>query len=161
MREFSALYEREYVRLVRSISLVTGEPGLAEDAVAEAFAKAWSRWPHVRAHERPAAWISRVALNECRSRFRRRKVAQRLAHAVAQPEVVHDPEPPASPVWEAVARLPERDRVLVALRYVADLAQHEVAVVLGVPTGTVASSLHRIRRQLGVELSPVTEEGMS
>lgn len=159
LAEFSAFYEREARRLIRSVSLATGEPALAEDAVAEAFARAWLRWPQVRLDPRPpVAWVLHVALNECRGRFRRRTVERRKAHLVARPDEVHDPEPAPGPVWEAVAQLPERDRLLIALRYVADLRQDEIAGVLGVAAGTVASGLHRVRRRLGVELEPVDEE---
>src|SRR5688500_13192156 len=93
----------------------------------------------------------RVALNESRSRFRRRRVELRKAHAVARPEATVDPETD-DVVWAAVAALPRHDRLLVALRYVADLTQPEIAQALGVPPGTVASGLHRARQRLGIEL---------
>jgi RNA polymerase sigma-70 factor (ECF subfamily) len=70
---------------------------------------------------------------------------------------VLDPEP-ASDVWAAVARLPEQDRLLIALRYVADLRQAEIADVLGIPPGTVASGLNRSRRRLGLDLRPEHDE---
>ena len=71
---------------------------------------------------------------------------------------MEDPEPATGEVWDAVARLPEPDRVLVAMRYVADLTQEEIARVLGIAAGTVASGLHRARRRLGMELRPTYEE---
>ena len=157
--EFTRFYEHEAPRLVRSVALVTGDVSLAEDAVAEAFARAWSRWPQVRGHDRPVAWVMRVALNESRSRFRRRAVERRRGHEVAQPEVVHDPDASsAGPLWDAVRRLGERERTLIALRYVADLSQPEIADLLGIPAGTVASGLHRARQQLERALTPIHEE---
>jgi RNA polymerase sigma-70 factor (ECF subfamily) len=157
--EFTRFYEHEAPRLVRSVTLVTGDAALAEDAVAEAFARAWSRWPQVRAHDRPVAWVMRVALNESRSRFRRRTVERRRAHQVARPEAVDDPDPSsARHLWDAVARLGERERTLIALRYVADLSQAEIAALLGIPPGTVASGLHRARQHLEHALAPVHEE---
>jgi RNA polymerase sigma-70 factor (sigma-E family) len=157
--EFTSFYERESLRLVRTVTLVTGEPALAEEVVAEAFARAWSRWPKVRDHARPDAWIMRVAMNESRSRFRRRALERRLAHRVARPELVHDPDPVvAQPLWDAVARLDRRERTLIALRYVAGLRQDEIADVLGIPSGTVASGLHRARRTLEGTLAPTREE---
>jgi RNA polymerase sigma factor (sigma-70 family) len=77
---------------------------------------------------------------------------------VARPDRVDAPEPGAGHVWAAVAELPERERTLIALRYVADLPQDEIAQVLGLPAGTVASGLHRARRRLGIELGPSYEE---
>jgi RNA polymerase sigma factor (sigma-70 family) len=152
--DFTMFYEREAPRLVRSVALATGEPALAEDAVAEAFARAWSRWPEVSATRRPAAWVMRVALNQARDRFRRRRVERRKESAVARPEAVDDPLPLDHHLWDAVRGLPRFECTLVALRYVADLPQAEIAAVLGVPPGTVASGLNRARQRLGVVLGP-------
>jgi RNA polymerase sigma factor (sigma-70 family) len=144
---------------VRSLTLVTGEAPLAEDAVAEAFARAWSRWPQVRTCDRPTAWVMRVALNESRSRIRRRSVERRKAHQVAVADEVRDPDVSTAHVlWDAVSRLDVRDRTLVALRYVADLPQHEIASLLGLPAGTVASGLNRARQRLGEALAPTCRE---
>jgi RNA polymerase sigma-70 factor (ECF subfamily) len=160
--EFTTFYERESPRLVRSVTLVTGDAALAEDAVAEAFARAWSRWDRVRRHPKPAAWVATVALNESRSRFRRRKVERRKAHAVARPDTIHDPDPPqASHIWAAVAGLSRQDRALIALRYVADLPQDEIADALGMPRGSVASGLNRARRRLEAVLRSEHEEELT
>ena len=145
--------------MVRSVALVTGEPALAEDAVAEAFARAWSRWPDVRGSERPAAWVMRVALNLVHDRFRRRRVERRKAQVVAQPEAVYDRQPQVDQrVWEAVRALPEHERTLIALRYVADLSQTEIAKTLGIPAGTVASGLNRARQKLAATLGTSYQE---
>jgi RNA polymerase sigma-70 factor (sigma-E family) len=159
--EFTAFYGGEADRIVRTVALVVRDPALAEDAVAEAFARAWARWAQVRTHDRPGAWVTRVALNECNSRFRRRRVERRKAQAIARPDHTHDPEPRASEVWQAVGRLPEHERTLIALRYIADLPQAEIAAVMGIPSGTVASGLHRGRRRLGVDLGPIHDEEIS
>ena len=156
--EFTVFYEQQSQRIVRTVALVVRDAALAEDAVAEAFARAWARWRQIRTHDRPAAWVTRVALNECNSRFRRRRVERRKAHAVARPDRVHDPEPHASHVWAAVARLPEQERTLIALRYVADLPQAQIAELLGIPPGSVASGLNRSRRRLGIDLRPDADE---
>ena len=156
--DFTTFYADEAPRLVRAVALAVGDPALAEDAVAEAFARAWARWPQVSTHDSPAAWVMRVALNESNSRFRRRRVERRKAHVVARPEAAVDPEPDDDTVWVAVAALPRRERRLVALRYVADLTQPEIAEALGLPPGTVASGLHRARHRLGLALGPHPEE---
>lgn len=156
--EFAAFYERQSPRVVRTVALVVRDATLAEDAVAEAFARAWARWRQVRTYDSPASWVTRVALNESNSRFRRARVERRKAHAVARPDRVDGPESGAGHVWEAVARLPEQERTLIALRYIADLPQAEIAAVLGIPAGTVASGLNRGRRRLGIDLLDADEE---
>jgi RNA polymerase sigma factor (sigma-70 family) len=160
--DFTTLYQQEAARLVRSVALATGEPGLAEDAVAEAFARAWSRWREVSATDRPAAWVLRVALNHARDRFRKRGTERRKASAVARPEASYDE---ASFVdrrlWHAVRDLPAQECTLIALRYVADLSQPEIAAVLGIPPGTVASRLSRARQRLGASLGPAYQEDLT
>ena len=156
--EFAAFYEQHAPRVVRTVALVIRDAALAEDAVAEAFARAWSRWRKVRTLDKPASWVTRVALNECNSRFRHKRVERRKAHALARPDRADDPEPGAGHVWEAVARLPEQERTLIALRYIADLRQADIAEVLGIPAGTVASGLNRGRRRLGIDLRADADE---
>jgi RNA polymerase sigma-70 factor (ECF subfamily) len=160
--DFTSFYEREATRLVRSVALATGEPGLAEDAVAEAFARAWSRWREVGAIDKPAAWVLRVALNQVRDRFRRRGVERRKAPIVARPETAYDPDSGVDlRLWDAVRQLPPQECTLIALRYVADQSQQEIADLLGIPPGTVASRLSRARQRLGADLGSTYQEDLT
>jgi RNA polymerase sigma-70 factor (ECF subfamily) len=160
--DFTSFYESEARQMVRSVALVTGDPVLAEDAVAEAFARAWARWPQVSRCGSPVAWVMRVALNHTRDRFRRRSVERRKARLIARDDVVHDPYPQADHrLWDAVRQLPEHERTLVALRYVADLSQAEIADLLGLPPGTVASGLNRARHKLGATLGSAYQEELT
>jgi RNA polymerase sigma-70 factor (ECF subfamily) len=70
-------------------------------------------------------------------------------------------DPPAEPdaaLWDAVRALPPRARTAVALRYVADLPEAEIADVMGVARGTVAATLSSARRQLAGALGDRNEE---
>ena len=58
------------------------------------------------------------------------------------------PEPVATDVWTAVKRLPDRQRLAVVLRYVADLPEADVAMVMGVARGTVSAALVAARARL-------------
>jgi RNA polymerase sigma-70 factor (ECF subfamily) len=60
-------------------------------------------------------------------------------------------------VWDAVVRLPARQRACVVLRYYADLTDEQVADTLGCSIGTVKSHLHRARRSLETMLDPARE----
>lgn len=60
-------------------------------------------------------------------------------------------------LWEAVRDLPERMRTAVALRYVADLTEREVADIMGIAAGTVAATLHAARRKLAERLDDARE----
>ena len=159
--DFTTFYQQEATRLVRSVALATGDPGFAEDAVAEAFARAWSRWREVSAADRPSAWVLRVALNHARDRFRKRGTERRKASVVARPEASYDQESFVDVwLWDAVRDLPPQDCTVIALRYVADLSQPEIAAVLGIPPGTVASRLSRARQRLGAALGSTYQEDL-
>jgi RNA polymerase sigma factor (sigma-70 family) len=150
--EFEAWYAREFPRVRAALALAVGDAGLAEEATAEAFARALAGWPKVSAATSPAAWVYTVALNQVRSTLRRVRLERRWA----QRQRAESAPPPAEPddqLWRAVAALPARARTAVALRYVADLPEAEVAAAMGIARGTVAATLHQARKQLAVVLS--------
>ena len=150
LSDFEGWYRDEYARMVNSLTLVVGDRSLAADAVGEACAKALARWERVRRMERPGGWVYRVALNEARRRGRRAGRERELTMSVPAP--VPPPTEPDVELWAAVARLPERTRVAVVLRYVADLTEPDIADALGVRRGTVATMLRRARERLAAEL---------
>ena len=116
----------------------------------------------VSAIERPAAWVLRVALNHARDRFRKRGTERRKAPVVARPEACYDHEADINlRLWDAVRGLPAQECSLIAPRYVADLSQQEIADVLGIPAGTVASRLSRARQRLGATLGSTYQEDLA
>jgi RNA polymerase sigma factor (sigma-70 family) len=144
---FSAWYALTFPRVRAAVTLAVGDPWLGEEATAEAFARALSRWRQVGALSRRDGWVYRVALNEARSRFRRQRLEARY---LARQRAGHEPPPsePETALWAAVAQLPPRARTAVALRYVADLTEADVAAAMGISRGTAAATLHRARARL-------------
>ena len=149
--EFEAWYAREFSRVAATLALAVGDAGLAEEATAEAFARALVRWSQVSRATSPTAWVYTVALNQVRSTLRRLRLERRWALR-QRIEPVAGPREPDSDLWLAVAALPERARTAVALRYVADLTEAEVAAAMGVARGTVAATLHQARKRLAAAL---------
>jgi RNA polymerase sigma factor (sigma-70 family) len=151
--DFDAWYLREAPRLLALVTLAVGDRWLAEEATAEAFARALERWPSVGAMRSPSAWVYTVALNQVRTTLRRRAVERRfvLRHRTP-PEVAPVPEPDVA-LWRAVAQLPLRERVMVVFRYVGDLPEAEIARALGVTRSTVSSTLSHARQRLAQLLS--------
>jgi RNA polymerase sigma-70 factor (ECF subfamily) len=146
--DFTAWYEVEAPAVVRALGLVLGDDALAEEAAAEAFAKAFARWDKVRLMSSPVGWVVQVARNEARGRFRRRRLEARTAGRQISRSDVPAPSDPEDALWEAVRGLPARMRTAVAFRYVADLAEGDIAALMGVTRGTVAATLSHARRQL-------------
>lgn len=111
----------------------------------------------------PGGWVYTVALNQVRSWMRRRRLERRHAERIgradrAEQDPVTGPVEVDDALWDAVRALSPRARMAVALRYLADLPEDEVARLMGVTRGTVAATLHRARASLAVALRDDYEE---
>jgi RNA polymerase sigma-70 factor, ECF subfamily len=131
------------------------DPHEAEDAVQEAMIRAWRGRHRCRSPGSPKPWLRQIVRNEAvRVRERRNDRGERVAHeeAMGAAGVSDAPEEGVirrMSVGQALAKLGTDERRLVALRYVKDLPQGEIASILGIPEATVRVRLHRIRKRLG------------
>lgn len=140
-RDFGEFYRDSKDGVFRAVLLATRDADRSEDAVSEAFARAFAKWPTVQHHPAPAAWVIRTALNSFRSGWRtwsREGGSVPEIVAVAPPPTELDPELLAL-LW----RLPKRQRQVVALRVLADLDTQQTASSLGISPKTVTVHLHR------------------
>jgi RNA polymerase sigma factor (sigma-70 family) len=151
--EFEVWYRREHPRLVRLLTVAAADGQVAEDITSEAFARALERWDRVSAMESRTGWTYRVAINLLRRHQRRagREPTSMVTDATspATDDLEFDPE-----LWLAVRALPERMRLAIALRYVTDLTEAEVAAAMGVATGSASATLVAARKRLAANLSP-------
>ena len=143
-----AFLEEEYPRVVAAVAMVSDSRPAAEDAVCEALARAWERSERGERIESLAAWVTAVAMNLSRSRWRRLKAERRARERWAAPQA--DPDADRSvDVQRALARLSHRERQAVVLHYYMGYEVAEVAELLGIAEGTAKSTLHRAREALG------------
>jgi RNA polymerase sigma-70 factor (sigma-E family) len=136
--------------LVRMCVLVTGEQDLAEDLVQETFEKAAPAIERLSEEEvRP--YLRATAMNLWRNRLRRLAVERRHRMWQGTPSLAL-PIEERDAVWQAIRRLPPRQRACVVLRYYEDLSELETAGVLRCSVGTIKSqtsrALGRLRREL-------------
>jgi RNA polymerase sigma-70 factor (ECF subfamily) len=156
--DFDAFYQRSYVRTFRTIRMLCASSAEAEDAVAEAYARALARWDEVGGMDLPEAWVRRVAMNQAtdqhRSRMRERLAWPRFGAPVPQagPE---DADP--TDLVVALRRLPPRQRHVLVLYYIADRSVADIAAELSLPAGTVKAHLSRGRGRLAALLRPDLE----
>ena len=148
---FDHWYRREAPRLRAGLAIASGNADLAAECVAEAFARAYAAWPRVESMESPSGWVFRVAQNELRRRSRRKKREAELLASMHGDEGV-EAHPADSELWVLVASLPDRMRLVVALRYVADLSEKDVASIMGISRGGVSSLLVKARNELARRL---------
>jgi len=144
--DLAAFCQREWPRLVGSLSLYCGDRDLAEELAQEALVRVCERWRTVRTLGSPSAWAHRVAFNLAKSSFRRRRVARRVAARFT--DTPFGAAPIADPVdvlavRQAVSELPEVQRRALVLRYFADLSVDEVAAVMLCPANTVKTHTRR------------------
>jgi len=154
MIHFETWYQREYPRIVNTLTLAIGDRQVAADAASEAFVRALAKWDRVSVMERPGGWLYKVAINDARKRLRKANRDRTMAPDVAWAPSDTSPIEPDHELWAAVARLPQRTREVVVLRYVADLTEPAIADALGVRRGTVATMLRRAHQSLASELGP-------
>jgi RNA polymerase sigma-70 factor (ECF subfamily) len=138
---FAEFYAARKDPCLRAVVAAGTDRGAAEEAVAEAFARAWAAWPKVSRHPSPSAWVVRVALNHHVSRWRRTRREVALTADVGTPLVPDRTE--RDDLLRAVAALPDRQRQVIALRVFLDLDTRQTAEALGLSPGTVTAHLHR------------------
>lgn len=131
--------------------LLTGDPDQAEDVVAEALAKVYVRWQKGDVRQ-VGPYLRRAVTNEANSRLRRRHLERREAERRSGDDrgvrAVDDGAADRDEVWQAIQRLPDRQRQAVVLRYYEDLSEAETAEILGTSVGTVKSQVSRGRARL-------------
>jgi RNA polymerase sigma-70 factor (sigma-E family) len=131
--------------LARFAYLICGNQAQAEDAVAEAFTKAWPRWRRGKI-DALLPYVKRSIVHEIYGRSRRRKLERReeQLHRAAGPDgrFEHDVDD-RNTLWPLVARLPVQQRAVIVLRIVEDLSEEQTAELIGVAVGTVKSRLSR------------------
>jgi RNA polymerase sigma-70 factor, ECF subfamily len=139
-------FHRLALRETRSVLGATAD---AEDAAQEAVLRAWRRRATCR--DAPAAWIRAIARHEALRLAARGR--QELPLDDSHEAVAPQAGPDLPDLRAAVGALDDADRLLLWLRYWADLTQPEVARVAAVPEGTVKVRLHRARERLRLALS--------
>ena len=154
---FDECYASNFASLARQIFVYTGDLGLAQDLVQEAFCRALPRWSKVSAYDDPVAWIRRVAFNLANSRWQRAKVAARYLSRQREHHV-EGPNPDRVAAVAALAQLPPRQRQAMVLHYLADMPVADIAMEAGVPVNTVKTWLHRGRTALAGLLSEGGDE---
>ena len=134
------IYREHGPRLWRSLTAFAGDPDVASDAVAEAFAQALRRGEELKD---PLAWVWRVSYRIAAGELQRRAALRSELPDVAEPAGT-----PAVEMIELLRRLPTNQRAALILHYYADLPVSDVAALMGVADATVRVHLHRGRRRL-------------
>ncbi|HEV2891083.1 MAG TPA: RNA polymerase sigma factor [Frankiaceae bacterium] len=150
-----------YAGAYRTACLILRDPQEAEDAVQDAFLRAWRFRSSMPRDAGWKPWLYRVVVNACCSRQRRSIPRERLRADLEAAGEVADAAPPpealalraeeTSLLAAALADLPEALRIPVVLRYYAGLSEKDIAAAIGRRPGTVKSRLYEARARLAAD----------
>lgn len=152
---FAWVVERYQHAALRHAHAVLGHLDQAWDVVQEAFIDAHAHRADLREPAAFPAWLRRIVRTRI-ARLRRGDTAEPvpddLESAAPAPDVHLEAVQQRQLLAIAVADLPEHERVVVHLFYLAGTSQNEIAHTLGIPLGTVKTRLHSARARLGEQL---------
>jgi RNA polymerase sigma-70 factor (ECF subfamily) len=165
---FAAIVPLHAAAMMRVAAALIG-PAEAEDAVQEASMRAWQAWSTLRDVDAVRPWLLQITLNVCRQ-WRRglkgqqqaslRPLPDELDGEQLRPLAMVDADPGTSnhagalDLRAAINALPSGLRIVVILRYYTGLDATEIGEVLGIPSGTARSRLHRALLQMRERLEP-------
>jgi RNA polymerase sigma-70 factor, ECF subfamily len=141
------LFRRHWRGCWRAAYSVTGRRTLADDVAQETFVRAISSLDRFDPSRPFAPWLTRIAVNAALDELRRER---RLDPE--QPTTAEFAADTSTAVVRAVARLAPERRLIVALHYWLDYPTPEIAGLLDLPLGTVASRLSRALAELRLDL---------
>lgn len=155
---FDEFYAASFRRLVGQLYAMTGSLAEAEDAVQEAYARAWQRWDKLRDYAAPEAWVRTVAYRISVSAGRRTK-NRLLAHR--DHDEGRDRLPGLNPdhlaLMAALRRISADQRRAIVLHYLVGLSVEEIADETAAAAGTVKAWLSRGRKAMAPYVSEFAE----
>lgn len=147
--DFDLVYATYYQSVYRTARAIVLDPSIAEDVTQEVFIKAFRHRDRYVSQGLLEAWLLRIATREAISQLRWRRVQDRLLgsllDAVRRPPAGH---PARDIVVELLARLSPGTRAAVVLNFYHGYRQREVADLLGIPEGTVATRISNGIKQM-------------
>ena len=158
------LYAAHWRSLVRLGVLLLHDQGAAEEIVQDAFVAVHGRWRRLRDPDLALAYLRQTVVNRSRSALRHRAVETRyVVHERSRLGTTGSSSPEdqgaqRTVVLDALRRLPERQREVLALRYYLDLSEAEIADTLGISRGAVKSHASRGAAALRSHLSDLGED---
>ena len=147
--------------LTRFAYVLCGDLGLAEDLVQDTYLALFRRYGSELPVDAPVAYARRAIVNAYISHGRRRSATELTSDALPEQPVEMSTSDEQDAMWHALAKLPDRQRAVLVMRYYVDLADRDIAKVLGATEGTVRSLAARAFATLRTSMDPTAEEELS
>jgi RNA polymerase sigma-70 factor (sigma-E family) len=154
---FEDFASRNIATLLRFSTALTNDRGLGEDLVQQVLLRAMTRWRDIEDLDQPIMYVRRMLINEFltwRRKWARITPTSDLfgAHEPSSPDNADEYSVRAD-LLERLARLPRKQRAVIALRYLEDLADDDIAEILRCSPATVRSQAMRALRTLRIDIA--------
>ncbi|MBN2380175.1 RNA polymerase sigma-70 factor [candidate division WOR-3 bacterium] len=163
---FERLVKRYQRQVLSTAYRYVGDTTTAEDLTQEVFIKVWEKAGSFKGRSKFTTWLYRIVVNHCLNYQERRKRRK----LVGLNELVPDEGPgieekiekrrKAQVVREAVAELPERQRIALILSRFEGYSYAEIAKIMKVSVSSVESLIFRAKDNLRKQLTPFREKGI-
>jgi RNA polymerase sigma factor (sigma-70 family) len=164
---FDGLVRTHQEQITRLVHRLLGWPNDVDDVVQDVFVDVLRNLSRFDGRSTVLTWITRIAINRCRSHQRRQWLRLRFLRTPPLPrgegwgEGAGDQletQETAQQVHQAIQQLNGRDREIIVLRYLEELPVEQIAEMLGATRGAIDVRLSRARRRLEAILKPLLEE---
>lgn len=156
---YARLVDRHYDRCARVAARILGNREDAEEAVQDAFLRAFRALDEYEDRERFAAWLARILVNQCRTMLARTRRREAVFLDVTPPEAALAVDAGASGAWpeldHALAKLPDEQREALVLKFADDLTYEEMARITGAGESALKMRVQRAFVRLRVLLQEV------
>jgi RNA polymerase sigma-70 factor (ECF subfamily) len=145
---FDVFYSATVRRVVIEVYAMVGDLAEAEDAVQEAYVRAWQRWRRISGYADPAGWVRTVAYRIAVSSWRRARNRRKAHASVALSELSAEVSTDTIALAAALRELPVAQRRAIVLHHLVGLPVVEVAAETGASISAVKARLSRGRQAL-------------
>ena len=142
------MYEVHYPAVYRAVRGVVLDPDVAEDVTQDAFLKAYRARHRFQPTGRVEAWLCTIAVREAISRLRRAALQRRLLEPIGRASVSRPADGAAELLEDLLSVLSPKARAVVVLHFLHGYRYREIASMLRLPEGTVASRLSQALAQM-------------
>lgn len=163
---FDALVAMHQVPIARLVHRLLGWPSDVDDVVQDVFVDVLRNLRRFNGHSSFVTWLTRIAINRCRSHqrkqwvrlgFLRRLRSETVSQAIPAETDSADQQETTKQVHAAIRQLKPRDREVIVLRYLEEQSPEEIAATLGITRGAVDVRLLRAKERLEKILKPLLE----
>lgn len=153
--DFDAFVAAHGAALAQFAWVLAGGRNEGDELLQNTLVRVWRHWSRVRTAAAPDSYVRKMLINENLTRLRRRLTRREVPLDLWEPPIGDSPYDRMDIriiLEEALRRLPEKQRAVIALRYLEQRSERETAAVMGCTVGTVKS--HSSRAMASLRRSP-------